>query len=268
MESPVIFDSHAHYFDERFAAQYPGGADAAIADAYAVGVRYILNAGTSPETTSLAIALAEKYSHLYASAGIHPSDSHDVPDENLTAALDTIRRQCAHGKVVALGEIGLDYHWDVSQKERQKSIFDAQLSIAEELMLPVIIHDREAHGDTVDILWAHPNVCGVLHSFSGSAEMARQLVNRGWYISFSGPVTYKNAHGVREAAAYVPIDRILIETDAPYLPPEPHRGKINYSGYLPFIAHAVAETKGVSDGEILENTTRNALRLFQIASAK
>lgn len=266
METPAIFDSHAHYFDDRFAAQYPGGADAAIADAYAVGVRYILNAGTSPETTALAIALAEKHPHLYASAGIHPSDSHDIADDNLADALDTVRRQCTHSKVVALGEIGLDYHWDVSQKQRQKAIFDTQLSMAEELSLPVIIHDREAHGDTLDILWTHPNVCGVLHSFSGSAEMARQLVDRGWYISFSGPVTYKNARGVREAAASVPLDRILIETDAPYLPPEPHRGKINYSGYLPFTAHAVAEAQGVSDAEILESTTNNALRLFKITA--
>ncbi len=265
METPVIFDSHAHYFDERFAEKYPGGAEAAIEDAYKIGVRYILNAGTSPETTREAIALAEKHSHLYASAGIHPSDSHDIPDDHLQTALDDIRHLCGHRKVVALGEIGLDYYWDVSQKERQKVIFDTQLSMAEELDLPVIIHDREAHGDTLDILWAHPNVSGVLHSFSGSTEMARQLVARGWYISFSGPVTYKNAHGVREVAAAVPADRILIETDAPYLPPEPHRGEINYSGYLPFTAHAIAETRGVGDEKILACTTKNALRLFRIS---
>lgn len=265
MENPIIFDSHAHYFDERFAEKYPGGADAAIADAYKIGVRYILNAGTSPETTRQAITLAERYPHLYASAGIHPSDSHDIPDEHLQASLDEIRLLCGHRKVTALGEIGLDYHWDTSRKERQKSIFDTQLSMAEELNIPVIIHDREAHGDTLDILRAHPNVCGVLHSFSGSTEMARQLVARGWYISFSGPVTYKNAHGVREVAAAVPSDRILIETDAPYLPPEPHRGEINYSGYLPLIAHAIAEARGVSDAEILACTTENALQLFRIA---
>lgn len=264
MEKPIIFDSHAHYFDERFTEKYPGGAEGAIADAYGIGVRYILNAGTSPETTRQAIALAEKYPHLYASAGIHPSDSHEIPDENLQAALDEIRLLCAHDKVVAVGEIGLDYHWDISQKERQKSVFDIQLSMAEKLNLPVIIHDREAHGDTLDILWLHPNVYGVLHSFSGSAEMARQLVARGWYISFSGPVTYKNARSLREVAAMVPIDRILIETDAPYLPPEPHRGEINYSGYLPFTAHAIAQARGISDEEILARTTDNALRLFRI----
>lgn len=264
METPIIFDSHAHYFDERFAEEYPGGAAAAIADAYEIGVRYILNAGTSPETTRQAIVLAEKHPHLYASAGIHPSDSHGIPDDGIQAALDEIYHLCAHKKVVALGEIGLDYHWDVSQKNRQKSIFDLQLSMADELDLPVIIHDREAHGDTLDILRAHPNVRGVLHSFSGSMEMMRQLVTRGWYISFSGPVTYKNARGVREAAVSTPLDRLLIETDAPYLPPEPHRGKINYSGYLPYTIHAIAHARGVGDEEIANCTTNNALRLFEI----
>jgi len=260
-----FFDSHAHYFDTRFAEKYPGGADQALADAYAAGVRYILNAGTLPETTRQALEMAKQYDWLYASAGIHPSDSHDIPDTELQAALDEIRLLCADPKTVALGEIGLDYYWDTSQKERQKQIFDTQLSMAEELNLPVIIHDREAHGDTMDILRAHPKSYGILHSFSGSAEMARQLSDRGWYISFSGPVTYKNARSVREAAAIVPSDRLLIETDAPFLPPEPYRGKVNYSGYLPFTVHALAETRGVSDEEIAFITAENAKRLFRIS---
>lgn len=263
METPVFFDSHAHYFDERF-EKYEGGAEAAIHDAFDAGVRYILNAGTTPETSRAAIRLAEKIQHLYAAAGLHPSDSHDVSDADLPSVLDEIRTLCAHEKVVALGEIGLDYYWDDSQKERQKAIFDAQLSMAEELSLPVIIHDREAHGDTMDILRAHPHACGVLHSFSGSVEMARQLLARGWYISFSGPITYKNARSLREVAEGVPLDRILIETDAPYLPPEPHRGKINFSGYLPFTAKAVADAKGCSLHEIALHTTENAKTLFRI----
>ena len=261
MDTPVFFDSHAHYFDDRF-EKYEGGAEAAIRDASDAGVRYILNAGTTPETSRAAIRLAEMHPHLYAAAGLHPSDSHDVSDADLPQVLDEIRTLCTHEKTVALGEIGLDYYWDDSQKDRQKSILDAQLSMAEELDLPVIIHDREAHGDTMDILRAHPNVRGVLHSFSGSAEMARQLLKNGWYISFSGPITYKNARSLREVAANVPLDRILIETDAPYLPPEPHRGKINFSGYLPFTAKAVADVKECSLEEIARQTVENAKALF------
>ncbi len=267
MAVPIFFDSHAHYFDDRF-EKYEGGAEKAIRNAFDIGVRYILNAGTTPETSRAAILLAESHEGLYAAAGLHPSDSHDVSDESLTSVLDEIRTLCAHEKVVALGEIGLDYYWDDSQKERQKSIFDTQLSMAEELRLPVIIHDREAHGDTMDILRAHPNVRGVLHSFSGSAEMARQLLKNGWYISFSGPITYKNARSLREVAACVPLDRILIETDAPYLPPEPHRGKINFSGYLPFTAKAVADAQGCVLDEIAWQTTNNAKTLFAISQDK
>lgn len=263
MDTPIFFDSHAHYFDEKF-QKYDGGAESAICDAYTAGVRYILNAGTSPETSRDAIALAEAHEHLYAAAGLHPSDSHDVSDASLQSVLDEIKLLCSHKKVVALGEIGLDYYWDDSQKERQKSILDTQLSMAEDLGLPVIIHDREAHGDTMDILRTHPHVRGILHSFSGSAEMARQLLMRDWYISFSGPITYKNARSLREVAALVPLDRMLIETDAPYLPPEPHRGKINFSGYLPFTAKAVADVKGCSIEEIARCTTENAKRLFNV----
>ncbi len=261
MDTPVFFDSHAHYFDDRF-LKYDGGAEAAIRDAMDVGIGYILNAGTTPETSRAAIRLAETHDGLYAAAGLHPSDSHDVSDADLPSVLDEIRTLCSREKVVALGEIGLDYYWDDSQKGRQKSIFDAQLSMAEELDLPVIIHDRDAHGDTMDILRAHPNVRGVLHSFSGSSEMARQLLKNGWYISFSGPITYKNARSIREVAASVPLDRILIETDAPYLPPEPHRGKINFSGYLPFTAKAVADVKECSLEVIARQTTENAKALF------
>ncbi|MBQ8746748.1 MAG: TatD family hydrolase [Clostridia bacterium] len=261
MDTPVFFDSHAHYFDDRF-EKYEGGAEAAIRDAFDLGIRYILNAGTTPETSRAAIRLAETHDGLYAAAGLHPSDSHEISDADLPSVLDEIRTLCTHEKIVALGEIGLDYYWDDSQKDRQKSILDVQLSMAEELDLPVIIHDREAHGDTMDILRAHPNVRGVLHSFSGSAEMARQLLKNGWYISFSGPITYKNARSLREVAASVPLDRILIETDAPYLPPEPHRGKINFSGYLPFTANAVADIKERPLEEIARQTTENAKALF------
>ena len=211
------------------------------------------------------MALAEQYPFFYASAGIHPGDSRRITDEEIPAALDAIRRIAAHPKCVAIGEIGLDYHWDPDGKVRQSALFDAQMSMAEELKMPVIIHDRDAHGDCFDIVRAHPNVIGVFHSFSGSAEMARQLVQMGWYISFSGPITYKNAHKVREAAAVVPHDRILTETDAPYLPPVPHRGELNYSGYLPYTVRAIAEASGMTEEEAAQRTLENAARLFGIS---
>ena len=259
-----IFDSHAHYNDARFEEEYPGGVIRAIEDAKAAGVRYILNAGTTPATSAQSLALAESYPFFYASVGIHPTDSMGIPDDVLGQALEQIRRLAAHPKAVAIGEIGLDYHWDPDGKERQMRIFDAQLSLAEEVSLPVIIHDREAHGDCVDLVRLHPRVKGVFHSYSGSAEMARQLTDLGWYVSFSGPITYKNANRVREAAAAVPRDRLLVETDAPYLPPTPHRGEINYSGYLPFTIRALAQTIGMEDEETAELTTENALRFFGI----
>lgn len=258
------FDSHAHYNDNRFADEYPGGADAAIHDAYDLGIRHILNAGTNPETSRESIILAEKYDFLYAAVGLHPEDAMHIADEDIQSVLSDIRALASHPKVVAIGEIGLDYHWDPDGKERQIRLFDAQLSMAEELSLPVIVHDRDAHGDAFDTVRAHPHVRGVFHSFSGSAEMARQLSRMGWYISFSGTISYKNAAKVREAAAVVPHDRLLIETDAPYLAPVSHRGKINYSGYVPCTARALAEAIGLTEEETVRLTTENAKRLFSI----
>ena len=258
------FDSHAHYNDGRFTEEYPGGADAAIRDAYGLGVRYILNAGTNPQTSRESLALAEKYDFLYAAAGLHPEDAMHIADEDIPSVLDEIRSLASHPKAVAIGEIGLDYHWDPDGKERQMRLFDAQLSMAEELSLPVIVHDRDAHGDAFDVVRAHPHVRGVFHSFSGSAEMARQLSRMGWYISFSGTISYKNAAKVREAAAVVPHDRLLIETDAPYLAPVPHRGKINYSGYVPCTARALANAIGLGEEETVRLTTQNAKNLFGI----
>ena len=258
------FDSHAHYNDNRFAEEFPGGADAALRDAYALRIRYILNADTNPDTSRESVALAEKYPFMYAAAGLHPEDAMQIPDADIPAVLDTIRSLAAHPKVVAIGEIGLDYHWDPDGRERQIRLFDSQLTMAEELSLPVIVHDRDAHGDAFDTVRAHPNVRGVFHSFSGSAEMARQLSMMGWYISFSGTISYKNAAKVREAAAAVPHERLLIETDAPYLSPVPHRGKINYSGYVPCTARALAEAIGLSEEETVRITAENAKNLFGI----
>ena len=260
----MLFDSHAHYNDPRFEAEYPGGAAQALDDARAAGVMRILNAGTSVSASEASLALCACFPGMVASVGLHPTDSLEVPDTDLMATLDALRRLSSSSKAVAIGEIGLDYHWDPNGRERQKRIFDLQLSLAEEVRLPVIVHDREAHGDTWELVRLHPNVTGVFHSFSGSAEMARQLAAAGWYISFSGPITYKNARHLREAAAAVPPERILAETDAPYLPPVPHRGEINSSALLPCTVRAVADACGTSYEEMAARTYKNACTLFAL----
>ena len=260
-----LFDSHSHYNDDRFEEEYPGGAAGALKDSFDSGICGILCAGTNPENTLECIALAESDSRIWASAGMHPGDSRFTPRGEEQAALDRIAELIRHPRVCALGEIGLDYHYGGEDKEQQKLFFDSQLSMAEEAGLPVIVHDREAHGDTFDIIRAHKGVTGVMHSFSGSAEMAKELVKMGWYVSFSGPVTYKNACNLREAAKVVPSDRILVETDAPYLTPVPYRGKINLSMYMEYTAKAVAEARGEDIDRFCEQTVENTLRLFGIS---
>ncbi len=257
----IYFDSHCHYNDPKF-NEYPGGASAAIAEAFAAGVCGMLVAGTSPETSDECIALAESDTRIFAAAGLHPGDIRFFDESGDNETLDEIAKRLTHPRVVALGEIGLDYHYGTEDAERQKKVFDAQLSIAEKYSMPVIIHDRDAHGDTFDIIRAHPNVIGVMHSFSGSSESALDYVRLGYYISFSGPVTYKNAKNVKRAASVVPLERILIETDAPYLPPEPHRGEINRSAFLEFTAAETAKAASVDTDTLCRATVENAKRLF------
>ncbi len=261
-----LFDSHAHYFDRRF--DEVGGADKVLAEeVFCQGVSYVINVGTNDVTNRLCIEQAKKYDGMYAAVGIHPEDVRDL-DDTLSAELDKLalllgdRNTQREKKIVALGEIGLDYHYEGYNKSLQAECFDAQMCMAKEKKLPVIIHDREAHGDCFDIVISHPDVMGVFHSYSGSAEMAKDLVRRGWYISFSGVATFKNAPRVREAIAAVPLERILIETDAPYLAPHPYRGKINNSALMKYTAAAVAEVKGISTDRIIEITCNNAKNLF------
>ena len=204
--------------------------------------------------------IAEKFSRFWFAAGIHPEELSDIPENYL----DILRTLAAHPKCVAIGEIGLDYYWDVSQKTLQKEIFEAQLDLAEELHLPVIIHDREAHGDCLEIVKRHPESFGVFHCYSGSAEMANILLNMGWYIGFDGPVTYKNARKIIEVLEMMPLHRILIETDSPYLSPVPMRGKRNDSRNLKFIINKIAEVRGVSEEELSALTYENAVTLFGI----
>ena len=232
-----IFDTHAHYFDQKFDS-VEGGADAVLCDLFEnQSIAGIVNVGTNLQNARAVIEQAARYPQMYAAVGIHPEDCHFITDpEAALAALSALleneetRKQ---NKIVALGEIGLDYHWQSydngripMNKELQAFFFDEQMKLAEKLSLPVIIHDREAHGDCFETVLRYPNVKGVFHSYSGSAEMARELTKRGWYISFSGTVTFTNAARVREAAAAVPRDKLLIETDAPYLAPHPNHGYI------------------------------------------
>lgn len=262
-----LFDSHAHYDDERFRTEFEGGTFGAVEAVNSDGICGIINVGANLKSSQSSVELAEKYDFIYAAVGIHPSDAQELGGTALKSAMESLHSIAVSapcGKVVAIGEIGLDYHYDGTDKECQALYFHAQLELAETLGLPVIIHTRDAMGDTLDILAKHPNVTGVMHSFSGSAEVARQLTAKGWYISFSGPLTYKNSAKVKEAAGAVPADRILVETDCPYLPPVPHRGELNHSGYLHFTCEKLAEIRGLSAEDMAEITVQNTKNLFSI----
>ncbi len=256
-----FFDTHAHCDDKRFEAEYEGGTEGVITDCLNDNVSYIINIGTNLENSKASVELADRFENVYASCGIHPSDVfYNDPDE----AVATIERLLSHKKAVALGEIGLDYHYEDVPPELQMVYFEKQMRLAEKLDIPVIIHDRDAHGDCLEMVKRFPTVKGVFHSFSGSAEMALELVRLGWYISFSGTVTFKNAKKPKEACVVVPSDRLLIETDAPYLAPTPHRGELNRSSYVQLTAEEIARLRGVELSEIQKITTENAKRLFRI----
>ncbi|MBR5312177.1 MAG: TatD family hydrolase [Clostridia bacterium] len=259
-----LFDSHAHYDDERFEEEFEGGTRGALETVYNEGICGVLNVGANLDSSANSVRLAEQFSHVWAAVGVHPSDAQRLGMDRLNEAVDTIRTLAAQKKVVAVGEIGLDYHYDEIDKDCQAAYFAAQMELARELKLPVIIHTRDAMGDTLDLLARYPDVTGVMHSYSGSAEVARQLSDKGWYISFSGPVTYKNAAKVKEAAAIVPEDRILVETDSPYLPPVPYRGKMNYSGYMHYTLEAVAAIREKTPEDMAAITVANTCRLFGI----
>lgn len=259
-----LFDSHAHYDDDRFEEEFEGGTRGALETVYNEGICGVLNVGANLDSSANSVRLAAEFAHVWAAVGVHPSDAQRLGMDRLNEAIDTIRNLAAQNKVVAVGEIGLDYHYDEIDKDCQSAYFAAQMELARELKLPVIIHTRDAMGDTLDLLARYPDVTGVMHSYSGSAEVARQLCDKGWYISFSGPVTYKNAAKVKEAAAIVPEDRILVETDSPYLPPVPHRGKMNYSGYMHHTLEAVADIRGKTPEDMAAITVANTCRLFGI----
>lgn len=253
-----FFDTHAHYTDEKLAGNF-----ALTDELFASDICGIICVATDNDDAKKCIATAARYPHMYASAGIHPSECMRFP--SLGDEIERLRLLCREKKVVAIGEIGLDYHYDFSEKDVQKRFFEAQMQLAEELDMPVIIHDREAHSDVFETVKAHPRVRGVMHSYSGSAEMAREYIRLGWYLSFSGVVTFTNAAKTHEAAKATPLDRLLIETDAPYLAPVPMRGKTNHSGYIHYTAEKIAELHGVDVDTVARKTAENARKLFRIS---
>ncbi len=261
--SGKLFDSHAHYYDMRFAEESEG-ADVLLSEIFAGDVDRIVNVGTSLGNNPICLAMAQKWSGMYAAVGIHPSDCAEYGCDALGKFEDFLaeHRDFQREKIVAIGEIGFDYHWEPFDKEKQRFFFEGQMRLAEKYGLPVIIHDREAHGDSFETVLKFPNVRGVFHSYSGSVELARELVKRGWYISFSGVATFKNAARVREVVASVPLDRLLIETDCPYLAPHPMRGHLNHSGYLHYTAEAIAEVFGKTPDEIADITHKNTEIFF------
>ena len=248
-----IFDTHAHYDDERF----DGDRDELLASLPGQGVCGVVNAASDLAAARRSIALAERYPFFWAAAGIHPHEAADAP----LGWEDELRDLLEHPRVVALGEIGLDYHYDFSPRETQRALFERQLRLAKEKDVPVVIHDREAHEDALRLLQEfRPR--GVVHCFSGSVEMARELLRRGWYLGFDGPITYKNAVKALDVIAACPTDRMLLETDSPYLSPVPNRGKRNDSRNLPYIAARIAEIKGMTTEEVAEVTLQNGKQLF------
>ena len=250
-----IFDTHAHYDADQFASDR----EAVLTALPAAGVGLVVDPGCDVASSREAAALAERFDHVSAAVGIHPEDCAGGTD----ADFDAIRELCRREKVVAVGEIGLDYYWKENPpRDFQEQVFRRQIELALELDLPVIIHDREAHGDSLRIVLDYPGLRGVFHCFSGSPEMAQELLKRGWYLGFDGPITYKNAKRAPEVAAITPLDRIVIETDAPYMAPVPFRGKRNDSRLLPYVVEKLAEWKGVTPEEMTDITWQNGKRLF------
>ncbi|MGG3843465.1 TatD family hydrolase [Anoxybacillus kestanbolensis] len=254
----MLFDTHAHLN----ATQFNEDVEQVIERARAEGVSHIVVVGFDRPTIQRAMELAEQYSFIYAAVGWHPVDAIHMTDEDLIM----IERLAAHPKVVALGEMGLDYYWDQSPKEVQKEVFRKQIRLAKKVKLPIVIHNRDATADIVHILQEEhaEEVGGVMHCFSGSIEVARQCIDMNFYISFGGPVTFKNAKKPKEVAKEIPLDRLLIETDCPYLTPHPFRGKRNEPSYVKYVAEAIAELKGISFEEVAQKTSDNAKRLFGI----
>jgi len=255
----MYFDTHAHIDDKRF----DNDREALFKELPSQGISLVINPGTDITSSEKAISYARTYEYVYAAVGFHPHDAENMKDEDL----DRLEKLALNNpKVVAIGEIGLDYYYDFSPREVQKKRFIQQLELASKLKLPVIIHDREAHGDMMNILEDKKSILtgGVMHCYSGSWEMAERLLDLGFYIALGGTVTFNNAKRPVEVAEKIPLDRLLIETDSPYLTPVPHRGKRNDPSYVKFVAEKIGEIRGLSGEEIGRITKENGMRLFSI----
>ena len=253
----MLFDTHAHMDDRSF----DGDREELLAALPGKGISLLMNPGCSYESSLNAVALAEGYDYIYAAVGSHP----DVADEVDEALIEKYRNLCSqHPRVKAIGEIGLDYHYEDIPRDIQKRAFRLQMELARELQLPVIVHEREAHEDGLKIVDEFPTVKGVFHCYSGSLEMAKELIKRGWYIGFTGVLTFKNARKAIEVAANIPLDRIVIETDCPYMAPVPYRGKRNDPGLVCYMAEKLAELRGLTPEEAARITLENGKRLYRI----
>lgn len=250
-----IFDTHAHYDDEAFDSDR----ESLVLSLKDRGVVGIVSCGCDIASTVANQNLSHSFDDFYFAAGFHPENLEDFSVEDL----EKLEPFFADEKCVAVGEIGLDYHWMNSTKEKQRELFVAQIELAKAKGLPVIVHDREAHGDTLDIIKA-TKPSGVLHCFSGSVEMAREVIKLGMFLGFNGVATFKNARKIPEVIKEIPLDRIVLETDCPYLAPEPHRGKRNDSSFIPFIAQRIGEILGISAQEVLDVTNKNARALYKL----
>lgn len=253
----MIFESHAHYDDEAFEKDQKE----LLSSLKENGIEYVVNVGASLASTKATIELINQYSFLYGAVGVHPSETAELNEENFK----WLKEQCLHDKVVAVGEIGLDYYWDEPAKDIQKKWFERQLLLAKEEKLPIIIHSRDAVQDTLEMMKCHArDLEGVIHCYSYSKETAKEFLDMGYYLGIGGVVTFKNAKKLKEVVEYMPMDRILLETDAPYLSPEPNRGKRNSSLNLVYVAKEIAAIKNISYDEVVDITNQNAKQLFRI----
>lgn len=255
----MIFESHAHYDDEAFDQDR----EELLQNMQNNGIEYVLNIGASIASTKETIALTKRYPFVYGAVGVHPSEVAELDEESF----QWLKAQCGADKIVAVGEIGLDYYWPEPARDIQKKWFERQLALAWEEKLPVVIHSRDAAQDTLEILkaWRNRVQGGVIHCYSYTKEIAREYLNMDYYFGIGGVITFANAKKLREAVAYIPVEKLLLETDSPYLAPVPYRGKRNSSLNLPYIATAIADIKGMTCEELITVTTANAKRLFAIA---
>ena len=252
----MYFDSHAHLTEDCFAQDF----DTVVDNMKAASVTGMMEIGFDLPSSEKAVQLAERFDWVHAAVGSHPDDAEQVNEARITV----YRGLCRNPRVKAIGEIGLDYHYEEPGREVQKRAFRMQLALAQELSMPVVIHEREAHEDGLRILEEFPTIRGVFHCFSGSYEMAKELIKRGWYIGFTGVVTFKNARKAVETAANIPLDRILIETDCPYMAPEPFRGRRCDPSLVPYVAKKIAALRGLSPEAVAAATAENAKRCFRI----